>query len=429
METKKFFAVLNKNLKISLGCTEPIAIAYGAALAMKYVKGEKALDIKVNVSGNVIKNAMAVFIPGTNSSGIDLAAALGVILNSDADKQLEVLSDLKKQDIEDAKSIVSKGLVTVTVASSKKKLYIEIIVKTEISQSRVVIEDYHTNVVLIEVDGNKIINKKKSQEELEKADNNYDFMNFNNIWEFVNKSNINDLDIIKKSISLNKEIAMEGLKYNYGLCVGKNISMYIKKGLIGDDIANRAMALTAAACDARMGGISKSVMSNSGSGNQGVLATLPLVAISEKLGITENQLIRGVLLSHLITIYIKSKFGVLSAICGAIIAGTGASCGITYLLGGNLEAVKYAVQNMLGNVTGMICDGAKAGCALKISTCTNAAVQAALLAVEGLSVCFTEGIVEADPEKTINNVCNLANDSTIELDKIILNIMSKKCSY
>lgn len=425
METKKFLNVLHKEMKVALGCTEPIAIAYAAALAMKYVKGKEALEITVNASGNVIKNAMAVSIPGTNSSGINLAAALGVLLNSDAGRQLEVLSGLKKHDIEDAKNIISDGLVTVNVASSQKKLYIEVIVKTEISKSRVVIEDTHTNVVLIEVDGEEIVNKR-SLEEIEEANVNYDFMNLSTIWEFINEVDLKDLDIIRESISLNKEIAREGLEHDHGLRVGKNMISNMDKGLLGDDLANRAMALTAAGSDARMDGATKNVMSNSGSGNQGILATLPVVAIGEKLELSEDTIVRGVLLSHLVTIYIKSKFGVLSALCGATIAGTGASCGIVYLLGGGLENIKFAVQNMLGNVTGMICDGAKAGCALKVATCTNAAVQSALLAVEGLSVHSKEGIVEANPEKTIENVCRLANDGTIEVDKIILNIMLKK---
>lgn len=425
METKKFLNVLHKEMKVALGCTEPIAIAYAAALAMKYVKGKEALEITVNASGNVIKNAMAVSIPGTNSSGINLAAALGVLLNSDAGRQLEVLSGLKKHDIEDAKNIISDGLVTVNVASSQKKLYIEVIVKTEISKSRVVIEDTHTNVVLIEVDGEEIVNKR-SLEEIEEANVNYDFMNLSTIWEFINEVDLKDLDIIRESISLNKEIAREGLEHDHGLRVGKNMISNMDKGLLGDDLANRAMALTAAGSDARMDGATKNVMSNSGSGNQGILATLPVVAIGEKLELSEDTIVRGVLLSHLVTIYIKSKFGVLSALCGATIAGTGASCGIVYLLGGGLENIKFTVQNMLGNVTGMICDGAKAGCALKVATCTNAAVQSALLAVEGLSVHSKEGIVEANPEKTIENVCRLANDGTIEVDKIILNIMLKK---
>ena len=425
METEKFLDVLNKELNVALGCTEPIAIAYGAALAMKYVKGEEPLEIIVNASGNVIKNAMAVSIPGTHSSGINLAAALGTLLNSHAGQQLEVLSGLKKQAIEDAKNMISEGLVTVNVSPSKKKLYIEVIVKTEVSTCRVVIEDTHTNVVLIEVDGEAIINKR-SLEAVKASKVNYDFMNLITIWEFANNIGVEDLDIIRESIALNKAIATEGLEHNHGLSVGKNIVEYIERGLLADDIANRAMALTAAGSDARMDGANKSVMSNSGSGNQGILATVPVVAIGEKMGLEEEKIVKGVLISHLITIYIKSKFGVLSALCGATIAGTGASCGIAYLLGGDLETIEFAVQNMLGNVTGMVCDGAKAGCALKVSTCTNAAVQAALLAIEGLVVHSTEGIVEADPEKTIENVCQLANKGTLEVDKIILNIMLKK---
>lgn len=425
MAREKFLKVLNNELKVALGCTEPIAIAYCAALARKYAKGKKASIIKVIASGNVIKNAMAVCIPGTNSSGIDLAAALGALENSDAGKQLEVLSGLTGEDIDDAKDMVFDGIVTIDVSNSKKKLYIEVIVETEASKSRVVIEDTHTNVVLIEVDGKNIVNNRKL-DTIEEMKDDYSFMNLNSIWDFVMTVDLADLDIVRESIELNKAIGLEGLNHDHGLGVGRHIKMNMDKGVLGEDLANWAMALTASGSDARMNGATKSVMSNSGSGNQGILATLPVVAIGEKLKVSEDRCLRGVLLSHLITIYIKSKFGVLSALCGATIAGTGASCGIVYLLGGDLEAMKFAIQNMLGNVTGMLCDGAKAGCALKVSTCTNAAVQSALLALEGLCVHSTEGIVEGNPEKTIDNVCSLANDGTIEVDKIILNIMLKK---
>lgn len=426
MEQGIFFELLNKELVVALGCTEPIAIALAAATARKYVKGNKVIDVKVTASGNVIKNAMSVNIPGTGSSGINLAAALGS-LAKDADKNLEVLNGLTKEDIENAKTMIKGGTVSVNVANSSKKLYIEVVVKTSESTARVIIEDSHTNISLIEVDGN-IIKSVGDNEAIQEKELDISDVNINSIWDFVNEVNIGKLEIVQRSIELNRTIGIHGLENSYGLQVGKNILKQIEKGFMSDDLINYAMALTSAGSDARMAGCSLNVMSNSGSGNQGITATLPVLAIWEKVGHSEEILMRAVTLSHLVTIYIKSKFGRLSALCGATIAATGASCGIVYLLGGDLTEVKAAIQNMLGNVTGMLCDGAKAGCALKVSTCTNAAVQSALLATEGISIDATDGIIELDPEKTIENLCRLGNQGTLEADKIILDIMlSKNC--
>lgn len=424
MDQSIFFKLLNKELVVALGCTEPIAIALAAATARKFVKGEKVIDLKVFASGNVIKNAMSVNIPGTGSSGINLAAALGS-LAKDADKNLEVLNGLTKDDIENAKTMIKGGTVSVNVADSSKKLYIEVIVKTNESTARVIIEDNHTNISLIEVDGKIIKNTRDNtasqEQELDLRD-----VNIDSIWDFINEVEVDKLDIVKKSIELNKKIGMYGIENSFGLQVGKTLIDQIHKGLIADDLINYAMALTSAGSDARMAGCSLSVMSNSGSGNQGITATLPVVAVWEKLDHSEERLMRATTLSHLVTIYIKSKFGRLSALCGATIAATGASCGIVYLLGGNVKDVKSAIQNMLGNVTGMLCDGAKAGCALKVSTCTNAAIQCAILATQGIAIEATDGIIENDPERTIDNLCRLGNQGTLEADKIILDIMLNK---
>lgn len=424
MKQSIFFELLNKELVVALGCTEPIAIALAAATARKYVKGEKVIDLKVFASGNVIKNAMSVNIPGTGSSGINLAAALGS-LAKDADKNLEVLNGLTKEDIENAKSMIKGGTVSVNVADSLKKLYIEVIAQTQESMARVIIEDKHTNISLIEVDG-KII--KKTEVNQISVENEIDIkdVNIDSIWNFINEVEVNKLVIVKKSIDLNKKIGMHGLENSFGLQVGKTIISQIQKGFMTDDSINYAMALTSAGSDARMAGCNLNVMSNSGSGNQGITATLPVVAIWEKLHCSEEMLIRATTLSHLVTIYIKSKFGRLSALCGATIAATGASCGIAYLFGGDVREVKSAIQNMLGNVTGMLCDGAKAGCALKVSTCTNAAFQSAILATQGISIEATDGIIENDPERTIDNLCRLGNQGTLEADKIILEIMLNK---
>lgn len=423
MRQNEYFQILKKELVIALGCTEPIAIALAAATARKYVRGEKVTDLKVFASSNVIKNAMAVNIPGTGSCGINLAAALGS-LAKDADKNLEVLTGLNQEDIEKAKVMIKEGKVSIDIAQNPKKLYIEVIAQTENSSAKVIIEDRHDNIALIEVDGQVL--KNDCNEEVCEKDDELDFLNIDSIWQFAQAVDLNELDIIKDSIELNRKIGIEGLKNSYGLQVGKTIIEGIKKGLIADDLTNYAMALTSAGSDARMAGCSLKVMSNSGSGNQGITATLPVVAASEKLNLHEEKLLRAVTLSHLITIYIKSKFGRLSALCGATIAATGASCGIVYLLDGNLNSIKAAIQNMLGNVTGIMCDGAKAGCALKVSTCTNAAIHSAFLAMKGISIEATDGIIETDAEDTINNLCRLGNQGTIEADKIILEIMLNK---
>jgi L-cysteine desulfidase len=424
MRQDQILQILEKELVVALGCTEPIAIALAAATARKYVKGNTVLEVKVFASGNVIKNAMSVNIPGVGTSGINLAAALGS-LAKDTDKNLEILVGLSKEDIEKAREMIKDGRVSVEVAPNNKKLYIELIVKTEESYAKVIIEDTHTNIAVIEVDGIMLKNNCK-EIEYEKEHSENDALCIDDIWSFVNEVELDKLDIIKQSIELNSVIGEEGLKNSYGLQVGKTIINQISKGLLADDFTNYAMALTSAGSDARMAGSNFKVMSNSGSGNQGISATLPIVAVCEKLKLSDEVLLRATTLSHLITIYIKSKFGRLSALCGVTIASTGASCGIVYLLGGNIENVKSAIQNMLGNVTGMLCDGAKAGCALKVSTCTNAAVQSAIMAVEGLTIQATDGIIEVDPERTIDNLCALGNKGTCEADKIILSIMLNK---
>ncbi|GLC28875.1 serine dehydratase subunit alpha family protein [Clostridium omnivorum] len=424
MEHEKFLKVLDKELVVALGCTEPIAIAFAAAMARKHVKGEKVEEVKVFASSNVIKNAMSVNIPGTGSSGINLAAALGSIVNK-AEKNLELLNGLEKEDIENAKSMIKEGKVYIDIAKTPKKLYIEAIVNTEQSSARVIIEDTHTNITLIEVDGQTVY-CNSSDCAVENNDVDYSILNIDTIWDFVQEYDMDKLELVKKSIELNRVIGIEGLKNAYGLQVGRTIYNQMNKGIIADDTANYAMALTAAGSDARMAGCTLNVMSNSGSGNQGITATLPVYAVWEKLRLSEDKLMRAVTLSHLITIYIKSKFGRLSAICGATVASTGASCGIVYLLGGDKNSIKASIQNMMGNVTGMLCDGAKAGCALKVSTCTNAAVHSAILAKEGISIQSTDGIIENDAERTIDNLCALGNEGTREADRIILDIMLSK---
>ncbi len=430
MEYKKFLERLEKELVVTLGCTEPMAIAFAAALAKKHVKGEIITSVRVLASANVLKNAMAVAIPGAQGCGVDLAAALGVIAG-DFSKGLEVLEGLTPRDVENAKTMIEQEKVTVGLADTLKKLYVEVIVKTPQSYARVVVADEHTQVVLVEVDGNLLINRLSADESGasgtgDSGRSEDSFITIDSIWEFVQRAQISDLTIIKKAIELNTSVGLEGLSNAYGLEVGKTIKNSVGKGMLSDDLITHAMALTAGASDARMSGCTMPVMSNSGSGNQGISATLPVVAAGEKLQVSREQLIRAVTLSNLIAIYIKLKIGRLSALCGATASGTGASCGIAYLLGGGKAEIKSAIQNMQGNTTGMFCDGAKAGCALKLSTCTSAAVQSAIMAVEGKTIQATDGIIERTAEQTIENLGRLANDASYEVDRIILDIMVQK---
>ncbi|AFM43073.1 hypothetical protein Desaci_4214 [Desulfosporosinus acidiphilus SJ4] len=424
MQYAEFLGLLEKELVVSLGCTEPMAIAYAAALAKSYVRGE-VTSVKVLASTNVIKNAMAVTIPGIEGSGVNLAAALGVIAG-DYRKGLEVLTGLTALDVEKAKKMIAEKLIAVEVAETPKKLYIEVTITAQESYAKVIVADEHTRVALIEVDGKTVLDTFAEDKADEHEESQYSFLSIDSIWDFVQNVSIEDLSIIRKAIELNKTIGLEGLLNEYGLRVGKTIKESVQKGIFADDLITQAMALTAGASDARMSGCPLPVMSNSGSGNQGISATLPVVAVGEKLGAAHEPLIRAVTLSNLIAIYIKTKIGRLSALCGATASGTGASCGITYLLGGGKQEIQTAIQNMQGNVAGMFCDGAKAGCALKLSTCTSTAVQSAVMAIKGIAIQSTDGIIEKTAEQTIANLGRLAAQGTQEVDRIILDIMVNK---
>ena len=424
MEEEKFLNILNEELIIALGCTEPTAIAIAAATARKYVWGGNILGVNVKASRNVIKNALSVGIPGTDSCGINLAAALGIFAY-DSDKNLQILANIKPSDIQNAIKMVKKNLISVRLSDTPKKLYIEVVIETDISYSKVIIEDHHDNVVLIEVDGHTIKTSQFKNSLNDTHDNEaLDYLNLDSILEFIQTVDIGKLDLIKQCIDINTKICLEGLKNHYGLNVGRSIKNKMEMGFLADDTVNYATALTAAGSDARMAGSSLPVMSNSGSGNQGISTTIPVVVFGE--GYDEEKIIRAVTLSNLVTIYIKLKLGRLSALCGASISATGACCGITYLMGGDESQIKSSLQNMMGNLTGMICDGAKAGCALKVATCTNAAIQSAIVTLEGNIIGSSNGIIEKNADDTIENFCLIGNTGMIEADRLILDIMLKK---
>lgn len=423
MEKHKILRILEKELVVALGCTEPVAIALAAATAKSYAKGV-IQELCLKASGNIIKNAKSVGIPGMSSYGLDLAAAIGAVAGDPA-RKLEVLEGMGPKDEQLALKLIEEGKVTSFQAETPKRLYIEVILKTDMQTARVVISDNHSNITLIEVDGEVIYQGGcenigiQSEEELIA-------LTIDEIYEWVLGAEISSLSLVKKSIELNRVIGLEGLSGEYGLKVGKTIKRNVEMGILSDDIATAAMSLAAAGSDARMAGSTLPVMANTGSGNQGIAVTLPVVAAAERLKVTDEKMIRAVALSHLITIHIKSKFGRLSALCGVTAAGMGASAAIVYLLDGQLHQIKAAIQNTIGNVSGMICDGAKAGCAMKVSTCSNVAVQSALLALNDQQIKSTDGFIHDDVEKSIESFCKLGNEGTRHTDELILKLMMEK---
>ena len=428
IDNSKYINIFNKEVVPALGCTEPIAVALAAATSAKNL-GKEVEKMELFLSGNIIKNGMGVGIPGTGMVGLRIAAALGVT-GGDPDKMLEVLTGVTEKDIDVAKKMVVDEKVDITKKDNVDKLYIEAKCFNGNDYASTLICGSHTNIVLEDVNGTVISQKSchafGEQEEEASSQITEHEMTVEGIWEFINNVPLDEISYVMKGVDLNRTIGLEGLIGDYGLMVGKTLRQNIVKGLISDDMSNWAMTLTAAAADARMAGSILPVMSNSGSGNQGITVMLPVLAVSERLHCSKEKLIRALYLSNLIAIHLKEYMAKLSALCGVVTAATGASCGIVYLLGGDLKQIDYAIKSMIGNISGMICDGAKAGCSLKVSTSVSAALQSAFLAVENREVSEFDGIIEKDIEKTIKNLAQVVSEGMEETDRVILDIMSCK---
>lgn len=419
-----YIKTLKREVIPSEGCTEPIAIAYAASIASENLD-EKIKFINIKLSANVIKNALGVGIPGTGQVGIEIAAALGVVIKKSY-KKLTILSNFKKEELEEANKIVKENIINITQKDTDKSLYIEVEVIGEKSNCVVVIEDIHTNVTLIKKDEEILLDKKIDNLNNEE-DEDYNLFKIESIYNFAKNCKFDDIKFILESAKMNGKVSAEGLKGGYGLEVGNKI---IEKGnfnLFSNDASNKIIAASAAASDARMDGCTMPIMTTAGSGNQGIACSMPVAETAYILKKSDEELARALVLSNLVTIRIKKHMGRLSPLCGAGIAGaTGASCGITYLLGGNLQNIKYCINNMLSDVSGMICDGAKQTCALKIATGTNAAIQCANLAMNGITATSNDGIVSQDVEKTIESIEKLIKNGLKNVDNTILDIMLNK---
>lgn len=418
-----YLKTLKKEVVPSEGCTEPIAIAYAASIAVEHLKGE-IKEVNIYLSKNVIKNALGVGIPRTGGVGIEIAAALGISIQKSY-KKLTILSNFTEDELKKAKEIVDKNIINIKQKNTHKALYIEVELLSETSKAKVIIEDTHTNVTLIECDDEIIMdNNSEVSEDLEE---DYKLFKIADIYNFAKEADFDDIKFILESAKMNEKVSEEGLKGDYGLQVGSKI---IEKGnfnLFSNDASNKIIAASAAASDARMDGCAMPIMTTAGSGNQGIACSIPVAQTARLLDKSEEELARALVLSNLVTIRIKKHMGRLSPLCGAGIAGaTGASCGITYLLGGDLENINYCINNMISDLSGMICDGAKETCALKIATGTNAAIQCANLAINGISATANDGIVAKDVEETIESIETLIQNGFKNVDDTILNIMLEK---
>ncbi|ELC8430993.1 serine dehydratase subunit alpha family protein [Clostridium perfringens] len=418
-----YLKTLKKEVVPSEGCTEPIAIAYAASIAAEHLKGE-IKEVNIYLSKNVIKNALGVGIPGTGGVGIEIAAALGISIQKSY-KKLTILSNFTEDELKKAKEIVDKNIINIKQKNTNKALYIEVELLSETSKSKVIIEDTHTNVTLIECDNEIIMdNNSEVSEDLEE---DYKLFKIADIYNFAKEADFDDIKFILESAKMNEKVSEEGLKGDYGLQVGSKIIQKGNFNLFSNDASNKIIAASAAASDARMDGCAMPIMTTAGSGNQGIACSIPVAQTARLLDKSEEELARALVLSNLVTIRIKKHMGRLSPLCGAGIAGaTGASCGITYLLGGNLENINYCINNMISDLSGMICDGAKETCALKIATGTNAAIQCANLAINGISATANDGIVAKDVEETIESIETLIQNGFKNVDDTILNIMLEK---
>lgn len=424
--------VLNQQMVRSTGCTEPAAVSFASSLAASELKknGNPIDKITLLASKNVLKNAMSAGLPNSDKVGVNYAAGIGAI-HGDPKNKLNVNNDVDKATYDKVKGMIQDEKIIVDLARVPNVLYIEAIVEGGGHKAKAVIKDEHTNVTLLQYDDNIIIEKNES------VDTN-SLITFSEIATRLNLADIyrfavEDLDVdkdpidsLKMAVEVNSAIAREGLSRDYGLNIGRNIARDIDEGLLADNYVSHAIMKAVAASDARMAGAPYAVVTNSGSGNQGITNVMPIVSMAEDLKVSKEQLYRALALGNLTSIYIKSKFGTLSAFCGAAIASTGAATGITYLRGGNYGAYERTIINMIGTVTGMICDGAKPDCSLKIYAGLQGAFNASTLALRNIRVDSTEGIVCATAEDSIDNMCDLSKFCSELLDENILKMMINK---
>lgn len=424
---KQIIELINREVKPALGCTEPIAVALAVAKAVEILESGTAFNrldapfrINVAVSGNILKNGMGVGVPGTGMVGLHIAAALGAVCGK-SEYGLEVLHDLDDRSIARAKGIVADSQVEISIADTPHKLYVSATVILDGRSANAVIEDSHDRIVKTMLGEEVLSDNEDDGADGAQQASDCD-ITVQEIIKFAEKAEYDDIKFILGDKKLNLALAKEGLNGCYGLCVGRTIMRNHGKAF-GDSFLTYAMALTAAASDARMAGCTLPAMSNSGSGNQGITVSMPVIAYAEHYNLDDEKLSRALILSNLVAIHIKHYLGPLSALCGCVVASTGAACGITWLKGGNYWQICATIKNMIGNITGMVCDGAKVGCAMKVASGVSSAIQSSMLALDNHFASEHDGIIDSDIEQTIKNLGRIGSVGMEHTDEVILDIM------
>ena len=421
---ERIISLVNKEVVPAIGCTEPMAIALCTAKAATTL-GRRPERIEVFLSPNMLKNAMGVGIPGTGMIGLPIAVSLGALIGK-PEYELEVLKDLTPATLEQGKRYINDADIDIKLKQGNvDKLYIEAVCRAGSDMATAIISGSHTHFVYVERNGEVVLDNRDGHGGADEEEDDIQ-LNFRLVYDFATTAPLDEISFILKTKEYNMKAAEESIKGNYGHCLGKTMDRPLSHGIFGNNIFSHILSRTASACDARMGGAMIPVMSNSGSGNQGICATNPVVVYAMENENTEEELIRALMLSHLTAIYIKQSLGKLSALCGCVVASTGSSCGITYLMGGDYTRICNSVKNMVANLTGMICDGAKPSCALKISSGVSTALLSALLSMEGKCVTSAEGIVDDDVDKCIHNLTSIGADAMRATDDMVLDIMTHK---
>ena len=423
-EREQIIALIKREVVPAIGCTEPIAVALCVAKATETL-GCHPENIKVFLSANILKNAMGVGIPGTDMIGLPIAVALGALIGK-SEYELEVLKDSNPEAVEAGKKMIESQCIDIALKENiEEKLYIEAVCTHGNDSATAIISGGHTNFVYISRNQDVLLdNRTPASAEAQAA---HVELTLRKVFDFATTAPLEEIEFILEARRLTKNAAERSFQGKYGHELGRMLrNSQTERNIMGNNTFTHILSYTSAACDARMAGAMIPVMSNSGSGNQGIAATLPVVVYAEDNHNSEEELTRALILSHLTAIYIKQSLGRLSALCGCVVAATGSSCGITYLMGGRYQQVMYAVQNMIATLTGMICDGAKPSCALKLTSGVSTAVMSAIMAMEQKCVTAVEGIIEENVNQSIRNLTKIGSEGMNETDKLVLDIMTHK---
>ena len=436
-ERTSIIELIKREVIPAIGCTEPIAVALCVAKATE-ILGCKPHRIEAHLSANILKNAMGVGIPGTGMIGLPIAIALGALIGK-SEYGLEVLKECTPDAVEAGKRMIADEAISIKLKEGiTEKLYIEITASAATTaasgatsassctqSATAIIAGGHTNFIYLSHNGEVLLDAPLKSSAKQSEDKTA--LTLKKVYDFATTAPLEEIEFILEAQRLNKAAAETSFKGRYGHQLGRTLKESTREmSILGNNTFSKILSYTTAACDARMAGVMVPVMSNSGSGNQGITATLPITIYAEENNKSREELIRALTLSHLTVIYIKQSLGRLSALCGCVVAATGSSCGITYLMGGGYNQISFAVQNMIATLTGMVCDGAKPSCSLKIASGVSTSLLSAILAMEEQCVSSLEGIIDNDVDKSILNLTRIGSESMNETDHTVLDIMTHK---